>query len=118
DHGETDAMVMAKAAAAREAGLTPIICVGETLEQRQSGAARGVVEAQLASSVPEGGGEIVIAYEPVWAIGTGLTPKPEEIAEMHGHIRRLLLARFSSAGEGTPILYGGSLKPGNAREIL
>jgi triosephosphate isomerase len=118
DHGETDAMVRAKAGAAIRAGLTPIICVGETRTEREAGAAEAVVERQLAGSVPDGDAEIVIAYEPVWAIGTGLTPTSEDIAAMHATIRLLLVARLGGRGEGTRILYGGSLKPGNAGEIL
>ncbi len=120
DHGETDALVAAKAAAAHGAGLVPIICVGETRAQRDAGTALAVVEDQLAGSVPESAGthDVVIAYEPVWAIGTGLTPTSADIGEMHGHIRALLLKRFEGRGGGVPILYGGSLKPANAREIL
>ena len=118
DHGETDAAVRAKAEAAIRAGLTPIICVGETRAEREAGQAEAVVERQLAGSVPDGDDGIVIAYEPVWAIGTGLTPTNDDIAAMHAAIRKLLAGRFGSKGEGTRILYGGSLKPGNAREIL
>jgi triosephosphate isomerase len=118
DHGETDAAVWAKAEAAIRAGLTPIICVGETRAEREAGQAEAVVERQLAGSVPDGDNGIVIAYEPVWAIGTGLTPTNDDIAAMHAAIRKLLAGRFGSKGEGTRILYGGSLKPGNAREIL
>jgi triosephosphate isomerase len=114
DHGETDDVVRAKAAAAIRAGLTPIICVGETRADREAGEAEAVVARQLAGSVPDGAAEIVIAYEPVWAIGTGLTPTNEDIAAMHAAIRRLL----GGKGEGTRILYGGSLKPANAGEIL
>lgn len=111
DNGETDADVQAKAAAALRAGLTPIICVGETREEREAGRALEVVGTQLAGSVPETTETFVIAYEPVWAIGTGLTPTSGDIAEMHGLIRERV-------GEKTRILYGGSVKPGNAAEIL
>ncbi len=113
-HGETDELVREKAAAALAAALKPIICVGETLDEREAGEARTVVSRQVAGSLPEGGGALVIAYEPVWAIGTGLTPANADIEEMHRHIRSLLGGRAAA----TPILYGGSLKPANAREIL
>jgi triosephosphate isomerase len=113
DHGESDALVRAKAQAARAAGLTPIICVGETIEERQAGRAETTVGAQIAGSLPEEGA-IVVAYEPVWAIGTGLTASTAEIAAMHGFIRRALGARAAE----TRILYGGSVKPQNASEIL
>ena len=119
DHGETDAMVAAKAAAAAAAGLAPIICVGETLEERKGGAAITVVTRQLAASTPkDAGADTVIAYEPVWAIGTGLTPTLAEIAEIHGVIRARLAAGFGAAGDAMRVLYGGSVKPGNAAEIF
>lgn len=111
DHGETDAAVKAKAEAALRAGLTPIICVGETREEREAGDALNVVGRQLDGSLPETGAEIVVAYEPVWAIGTGLTPTSADIGEMHDFIR-------SKTPPDTRILYGGSVKPGNAGEIL
>jgi triosephosphate isomerase len=111
DHGETNALVLAKARAARRAGLVPIICVGETEAERRAGREKDIVEVQLAESLPPGEPEIVVAYEPVWAIGTGRTPTLEEIADMHLFIRRRV-------GEGVRILYGGSVKPSNAREIL
>ncbi|MHA7872266.1 MAG: triose-phosphate isomerase [Hyphococcus sp.] len=111
DHAEDDATVKAKAQAALRAGLTPIICVGETQAQRDAGNALSVVGAQLAGSLPKTDDDIVVAYEPVWAIGTGLTPTLDDIAEMHGHIRSIV-------GVETRILYGGSVKPGNARDIL
>lgn len=111
DHGEDDGTVRAKAAAALRAGLTPIICVGETRAQREAGEALAVVGAQLAGSIPETSETFVIAYEPVWAIGTGLTPTLEDIEQMHRFIREQTPA-------GTRILYGGSVKPGNAKEIL
>ncbi|MDB5623700.1 MAG: triose-phosphate isomerase [Devosia sp.] len=119
-YGETDELVRAKAEAAIGAGLRPIICVGETEAERDSGEAEAVVAAQLAGSVPESGGEhgVVVAYEPVWAIGTGRTPRNEEIAAMHNRIRAVLVERFGDGGESVRILYGGSMKPQNAREIL
>jgi len=120
DHGETDDLVRAKAVAALSAGLTPIICVGETRAERESGQADAVVSRQLAASVPDQAAEdeIVVAYEPVWAIGTGLTPTPADIAEMHKSLRDQLVKRFGPKGAAIPLLYGGSLKPANAREIL
>jgi triosephosphate isomerase (TIM) len=119
-YGETDDLVRGKAVAAMTAGLTPIICVGETDAERRDGKAEEVVARQLANSVPEQIGQlgIVIAYEPVWAIGTGLTPTSDDIAQMHGTIRRLLTDRYGEAGARSRILYGGSMKPANAREIL
>ena len=120
DHGETDQIVRAKAEAAMGAGLKPIICVGETEADRDGGNAESVVASQLAGSVPEAAEqhEIVIAYEPVWAIGTGRTPTNDEIRQMHGRIRAILVERFGDRGAATRILYGGSMKPTNAREIL
>jgi triosephosphate isomerase (TIM) len=119
-HGETDALVCAKALAAQRAGLLAIVCVGETRAQRERGAAAGVVATQLDGSLPEtmSAQGLVVAYEPVWAIGTGLTPTPADVAEMHGHIRRHLTARFGEAMEGTRILYGGSVKGSNAKELM
>jgi triosephosphate isomerase len=111
DHGEIDALVRAKAEAAWRAGLTPIICVGETEAERRRGRAKEIVASQLEGSIPAGGGDFVVAYEPVWAIGTGLTPTPGDIADMHAFIRIKIR-------EGARILYGGSVKPSNAREIL
>jgi len=111
DHAETDDLVQLKAQAAWRAGLKPIICVGETEAERRAGKAKEIVGKQLAGSIPEGTDEIVIAYEPVWAIGTGLTPTLEDISDMHSFIR-------SNAPHGVRILYGGSVKPSNAREIL
>jgi len=120
DHAESDATVRAKAEAALAAGLTPIICVGESEAQRLAGEAEAVVTGQLDGSLPEGfaaaGG--VVAYEPVWAIGTGRTPTEPDIAAIHAAIRANLVGRFSAAGQGLRILYGGSVKPGNATAIL
>jgi triosephosphate isomerase len=110
DHGEDDALVKQKAEAVLRAGLTPIICVGETREEREAGKAGDVVSAQLAGSLPDSG-QYVVAYEPVWAIGTGLVPTLEDIAEIHTLVR-------SKVGSKTRILYGGSVKPSNAEEIL
>ncbi len=120
DHGETDELVRRKAVAVLAAGLTPIICVGETRAEREAGRADAVVSRQLAESVPEQAADddVVIAYEPVWAIGTGLTPTSADIAQMHKSLRDQLVARFGARGEAMRLLYGGSLKPGNAREIL
>jgi len=117
-HGETDAQVRSKAEAAWRAGLTPIVCVGETRAERDAGEALSVVERQVAGSLPATlPGDLVLAYEPVWAIGTGLTPTTADIAEVHGAIRRRLVARYGAVGEGIRLLYGGSVKPGNAAEI-
>ncbi len=116
-HGETDAAVRAKAEAAARAGLLAIVCVGETRAEREAGRALAVVGAQLDGSVPDSG-DVVVAYEPVWAIGTGLTPTSGDVAETHRHIRARLTARFGAAGKGVRILYGGSVKPANARDLL
>ncbi len=115
----TDAIVCAKVPAAWAAGLTAIICVGETEAQRDNGAALDVVGAQLEGSIPDGAtaANTVIAYEPVWAIGTGRVPSSDDIVEMHAHIRSRLAGRFADA-DGIRILYGGSMKPENAAEIL
>ncbi len=117
DHGETDAVVRAKTVAALAAGLVPVVCVGETEAERLAGQAEAVVSRQLAESLPDGFAGIV-AYEPVWAIGTGRTPTEADIAAIHGTIRAALAARFGEAGAKTRILYGGSMKPGNAKGIL
>ncbi|MBY6240154.1 triose-phosphate isomerase [Methylosinus sp. Sm6] len=121
DHGESDALVRAKASAALRAGLTPIVCVGETRAERDAGRAVEIVERQLAGSLPDdvAAERLVVAYEPVWAIGTGLTPTTADVAGMHAAIRAHLDARFG-AGASAParILYGGSVKPSNARELL
>ena len=121
DHGETDVLVNAKARAALRAGLTAIICVGETEEQRDQGNTLDIVRHQIEGSVPEGAGgsNIVIAYEPVWAIGSGVTPTPADIAEVHGFIHSELGRLLGKAEIGAlRILYGGSVKPANASELL
>jgi triosephosphate isomerase len=119
-HDEGDARVLAKAEAALASGLTPIICVGETEVERESGAALAVIARQLRGSLPaEAPGSVVVAYEPVWAIGTGKTAQPSDVVEVHSEIRRLLQERLgAAAGAEVRILYGGSVKPGNAAELL
>ncbi|WP_199286079.1 triose-phosphate isomerase [Paracoccus suum] len=119
DHGETDAQVAAKAVAAHQAGLVTIICVGETEAQRDAGETLAVIAAQLAGSVPDcaTATNTVVAYEPVWAIGTGRTADASQIAEVHGAMRQTLAARFADA-DGMRLLYGGSVKAGNAAEIF
>lgn len=119
DHGETDAQIAAKAVAAHEAGLIAVICVGETEAQRDAGETLDVISAQLAGSAPDGAtaSNTVIAYEPVWAIGTGRTPTEAQIAEVHALMRDRLSARFADGSDMT-LLYGGSVKPGNAAEIF
>jgi triosephosphate isomerase len=118
NHGETDAVVRAKALAAHRAGLIAIICVGETRAERDGGRARDVVQKQLDGSLPDSIDNVIIAYEPVWAIGTGLTPTPSDVGDMHGFIRQCLTSRFAEAGERVRILYGGSVKTANAKELL
>ena len=120
DHGETDAMVAAKAAAAHRAGLKAIICIGETGQERRNGVTLGVVNRQLEGSLPPSctAANTVIAYEPVWAIGTGWTPTPEDVAAVHEFIRGRLQDDLGEEGRGIRILYGGSVKPKNARELL
>jgi triosephosphate isomerase len=117
-HHETDEQVRAKAEAARRAELTAIVCVGETRPQREAGHALNVVEAQLQGSLPDGAADFIIAYEPVWAIGTGLTPTPADVAEVHRAIRDHLVVRFGTGGQGTRILYGGSVNPKNCVSLL
>jgi len=119
-HHETDAQVAAKAAAASAAGLTPIVCLGESAAQRAAGATLGVVEAQLVGSLPAdlAPARCVVAYEPIWAIGSGAIPSAEQIAEVHGHLRAGLVARFGPAGQTVRLLYGGSVKPDNAGGIV
>lgn len=117
DHHETDEQVHDKTLAAQEAGLTPIVCVGETLEQRTAGQEKDVVGRQLAGSLPNGFTG-AIAYEPVWAIGTGKTATEQDVADMHGFIRQELERRFGAAGRSIRILYGGSVRPANAAALL
>jgi triosephosphate isomerase (TIM) len=117
-HHETDAEVRAKAEAARRAGLTAIVCVGETREQREAGHALEVVERQLQGSLPDGAADFVVAYEPVWAIGTGLTPTVADVGEVHRAIRDHLVSRYGAGGQGTRVLYGGSVNPKNCAALL
>ena len=119
-HKETDAEISAKAQAAWRAGLVAIVCVGETRAEREAGRALAVVGGQLAGSLPDGASaqDVVVAYEPVWAIGTGLTPTAADVAEVHASIRNALVGRFGAQGAGIRILYGGSVKPSNAQELL
>jgi len=120
DHHETDAVVCQKAKAAHRAGLTAIVCVGETGTQRDAGQATDVVGRQIDGSIPDGAtaANLVVAYEPVWAIGTGVTPTSKDIEQIHGFIRSKLIQKLRDDGHGVRILYGGSLKPANASEIL
>jgi triosephosphate isomerase (TIM) len=120
DHAETDAQVLAKAEAAIAAGLIAVVCVGETESERNAGHTLDVVGTQLHGSVPAGAtaANLVIAYEPVWAIGTGRTPTIPEIAEVHAFIRARLTARLGAEAAGVRLLYGGSVKPSNAAEIF
>ena len=120
NHGETDEIVASKARAAQRAGLVAIICIGETLEERKAGRTLDVVARQLKASLPEGStaANTVIAYEPVWAIGTGLTPTTAEVAEVHGLIRKELGQLMGGEGGQTRILYGGSVKASNAAELM
>jgi triosephosphate isomerase len=119
-HGETDQLVAAKALAALSVGLEPIVCVGESRAERDAGRALAVICGQVAGSVPEvlADRPFAIAYEPIWAIGAGVTPTGAEIAEAHAALRQALIARLGEAGRAAPILYGGSVKPDNAAEIL
>jgi len=119
---ESDQLVARKFAAAHAKGLIPILCVGEQLSERDAGRTAEVVSRQLDAVLELSGvetlGQAVVAYEPVWAIGTGLTPTPADVAEVHGFIRERLVARFGEAGDEIRILYGGSVKPSNARELF
>jgi len=117
---ESDAVVQAKVKAGWAGGLLPVVCVGETLEERDAGEAASVVTRQIRQSLPEGStaANIVVAYEPVWAIGTGRTPTPEDVAAIHGTIRTVLRERFGAEADGIRILYGGSVKPDNAAVLL
>jgi len=119
DHGESDAVVQQKTLAALDAGLIAVVCIGETLAERENGTTLDVIDTQLAGSLPETatGADTVIAYEPVWAIGTGKVPTTEQIAEVHAHIRARLTARFAD-GDAFRLLYGGSVKAANATEIF
>ena len=119
-HGETSVAVALKAQAAWRAGLTAIVCIGESLAERQGGSAHHICASQLRESVPEGAvpANTVIAYEPVWAIGTGVTPTAADIAAMHAHIRTCLVTNLGDGARRMLILYGGSVNPGNAAEIL
>jgi len=116
NHSETDAIVRAKALAAKRAGLVAIVCVGETEAERDAGRTVEVVRGQVLGSLPEvwSAQDLVIAYEPVWAIGTGRTPTVDDVAEVHGAIR----AALGAEGPATRILYGGSMNPGNAEALL
>jgi triosephosphate isomerase len=120
DHGETDAVVRDKTLAAWRAGLTAIVCIGETQAQRDAGHTLSICGAQLQGSLPDDAttGNLVIAYEPVWAIGTGLTPTVEDVAQVHKFIRDHLTERYKTEGAAIRILYGGSVKPSNARELM
>ncbi len=121
DHGEDDATVRAKTSAALAQGLIPIVCIGESLEERDTGATLTVLSAQLTGSLPDDAApdQLVIAYEPIWAIGTGLTPTTDQIAEAHAHMRVELGKRFGAdRAEKIRLLYGGSVKPGNAADIF
>jgi triosephosphate isomerase (TIM) len=120
DHGETDALVRQKTEAVWRAGLTAIVCIGETREQRDAGKTLDICGAQLKGSLPDGStaGNLVVAYEPVWAIGTGLTPTTGDVEQVHRFIRETLTSRFRGGGAATCILYGGSVKPSNAAELM
>jgi triosephosphate isomerase len=120
DHHDSNADVKAKAEAAWRAGLVAIVCVGEQRTEREAGRTLEVVGSQLDGSLPNNAtaANLVVAYEPVWAIGTGLTPTPADVAEVHAFIRKKLSERFGAQGAGVRILYGGSVKPSNAKELL
>jgi triosephosphate isomerase len=119
-HKETDAEVRAKALAAWRAGLVAIVCIGETRAEREAGKTLDVLGRQIDGSLPGGvtPGNLVVAYEPVWAIGTGLTPTPADVAQAHEFIRRHIVERHGGAAEAVRILYGGSVKPANAKELM
>jgi triosephosphate isomerase len=120
DHQESDADVRAKAQAAWRAGLSAILCVGEQRAEREAGNTLAIIGGQLDGSLPDGGtaANLVVAYEPVWAIGTGLTPTPADVAQVHAFIRKALNERYAGQGAGIRILYGGSVKPSNAGQLL
>ncbi len=118
DHHETDAQVRAKATAAHRAGLIAIVCIGEQSAERAAGETLAVLGRQLDGSLPDVASGLVIAYEPVWAIGTGLTPTVADVAAAHAFIRKKLTERYGAEGVNVRILYGGSVKPSNARELL
>jgi triosephosphate isomerase len=120
DHGESDALVRQKAEAAWRAGLTAIVCIGETQGQRDAGRTLDILRGQLDGSLPDGSraANLVVAYEPVWAIGTGLTPTAKDVEQIHGFIREQLTSRFSAEGTRMRVLYGGSVKPSNAAELM
>jgi triosephosphate isomerase len=120
DHGETDALVRQKAESVWRAGLTAIVCVGETRGQRDAGQTLDVCRGQLTLSLPDGAtaDTLVVAYEPVWAIGTGLTPTVGDVEQIHRFIRELLISRFGGEGAKIRVLYGGSVKPSNASELM
>ena len=120
DHGESDVLVRQKAEAVWRAGLTAIVCIGETLGQRDAGQTLDICRGQLNASLPDAAraDNLVVAYEPVWAIGTGLTPTAKDVEQVHRFIRDILIARFNAEGAKMRILYGGSVKPSNARELM
>jgi triosephosphate isomerase (TIM) len=118
DHSEPDAAVRAKALAAKRAGLLAIVCVGETRAEREGGNTLAVVGAQLDGSLPGNPADVVVAYEPVWAIGTGLAPTAADVGEVHRSIRQRLASRFGQAGQGVRVLYGGSVNAANAKDLL
>jgi triosephosphate isomerase (TIM) len=120
DHGETDAVVREKALAAWRAGLTAIVCIGETQAERDAGKTLDVCGTQLKGSLPDDctSGNLIVAYEPVWAIGTGLTPTAKDVEQVHAFIREHLNQRFKNEGPSIKILYGGSVKPSNAKELM
>jgi triosephosphate isomerase len=120
DHGETDALVRQKAEAVRRAGLTAIVCIGESQDQRDQGQTLDICGGQLKASLPDGAraDNLVVAYEPVWAIGSGLTPTVRDVEQIHRFIRDILISRFKGEGAQMRILYGGSVKPSNAAELM